>query len=221
MDRRNRVTRRADGSVVKRHGGPGGAHRAATAAAALRRAATHDLPVPQVLGIDGDTLTMAGVDGTTTGATLLGRSPTAVLRAVGAFSARLHDLSPPEELSADRDAAPGPAAAWVHGDLCPVNLLFDRDAELVAVVDWEDSHVGDPLTDLVWTEWLVRTWHPAVAPQLATLYDAHGGPVPAAAARRRAMAACLVRQGARAADPAAQAAWDRRVDELADLDLSL
>lgn len=221
MDRGNRVSRSGDGTVVKHHGGPSGAQRTATAAAALRAAAGHDLPVPRVVGTDGDSLTMADVDGTATGATVLGRAPTVVLREVGTFAARLHALPPPQELTAGPDVDPGPDAVWVHGDLCPVNLLFDEDDALVAVVDWEDSHVGDPLVDLVWTEWLVRAWHDAAVPQLAILYEAYGGPVPAAADRRRSMAACLVRQGARTTDPVAQAAWDRRIVGLGDLDLTL
>lgn len=221
MDGRNHVARMRDGTVVKRHGGPGGVVRAATAAVALRHASDHDLPVPQVRDVDGAALTMTAVDGATTGATLLGRSPAVVLRAVGSFSRRLHDLPLPGELLADTDASPAPGAAWVHGDLCPVNLLFGRDEDLVAVIDWEDSHVGDPLVDLAWTEWLVRTWHGTVAGQLDVLYDAYDRPVPPADARRRAMAACLVVQGARATDPAERVAWDRRLAEVADLDLSL
>lgn len=218
MDGRNHVTRMRDGTVVKLHGGAGGAARAVTAAAALRHATDHDLPVPQVRSVHDAALTMTDLGPTMTGATLLGRSPAVVLRAIGSFAQRLHDLPPPEELTVDPEA---PRAAWVHGDLCPVNVLFGRDEDLVAVIDWEDSHVGDPLVDLVWTEWLVRAWHDPVVPRLGALYDACAGPVPPADARRRAMAACLVRQGARATDPAAQAAWDRRVAELADLDLTL
>ena len=35
----------------------------------------------------------------------------------------------------------------LHGDFWPGNLLW-RDGALVAVLDWEDAHVGDPLADL-------------------------------------------------------------------------
>jgi aminoglycoside phosphotransferase (APT) family kinase protein len=34
-----------------------------------------------------------------------------------------------------------------HGDFWPGNLLW-RDKQLVAVIDWEDAQLGDPLTDL-------------------------------------------------------------------------
>lgn len=40
----------------------------------------------------------------------------------------------------------GPAAL-LHGDFWPGNLLW-REGEIVAVLDWEDAAVGDPLSDL-------------------------------------------------------------------------
>lgn len=43
--------------------------------------------------------------------------------------------------------APRNASVLLHGDLWPGNLLW-RDGELVAVLDWEDACVGDPLADL-------------------------------------------------------------------------
>lgn len=68
------------------------------------------------------------------------------------------------ERPAKLDAAMGEArirdaldAAWplaqanesvlLHGDYWPGNLLW-KDGELVAVIDWEDAHVGDPLAVL-------------------------------------------------------------------------
>lgn len=39
------------------------------------------------------------------------------------------------------------ALALLHGDYWPGNILW-RDGQLVAVVDWEDAVVGDPLADL-------------------------------------------------------------------------
>ena len=38
-------------------------------------------------------------------------------------------------------------AALLHGDYWPGNTLW-RDGRLVAVIDWEDAEVGDPLADL-------------------------------------------------------------------------
>lgn len=39
------------------------------------------------------------------------------------------------------------ATALLHGDYWPGNILW-RDGRLVAIVDWEDAVVGDPLADL-------------------------------------------------------------------------
>ncbi len=39
------------------------------------------------------------------------------------------------------------ASVLLHGDFWPGNLLW-RDGELVAVIDWEDATIGDPLADL-------------------------------------------------------------------------
>ncbi len=38
-------------------------------------------------------------------------------------------------------------SALLHGDFWPGNLLW-RDGQLVAVIDWEDAAIGDPLADL-------------------------------------------------------------------------
>lgn len=47
----------------------------------------------------------------------------------------------------------GPAV--VHGDFRVGNLMFDTQG-LTAVLDWELSHIGDPIEDLGW--FCVRTW---------------------------------------------------------------
>lgn len=39
----------------------------------------------------------------------------------------------------------------VHGDYRIGNLLYDDEGRIVAAVDWEMSHVGDPLEDLAWS----------------------------------------------------------------------
>ncbi|MGT5522875.1 phosphotransferase family protein, partial [Escherichia coli] len=35
----------------------------------------------------------------------------------------------------------------LHGDFWPGNVLW-KDGQLVAVIDWEDAQIGDPLADL-------------------------------------------------------------------------
>lgn len=46
----------------------------------------------------------------------------------------------------------GPAR-WVHGDLYPRHLLLDRAGALIGLIDWGDTHRGDPALDLsiAWT----------------------------------------------------------------------
>lgn len=214
---RNDVARRPDGTVAKRHGGRDGRQRAAAAAAAMRHGASFGLPVPGVRAGTGDELVTEGLDGVVDGATLLASDPDAVLRTIGAFARRLHDLPAPPGLVADGHGD----VVWVHGDLCPVNVLFDHTGDLVGVIDWEDTRLDDPLVDLAWTEWLVRTWHPETVPSLLGLYGAYGRAVPTAVDRRRAMAACLVRHGSREGTPQGRGDWDRRLAELDTLDLRL
>ncbi len=79
-----------------------------------------------------------------------------------------------EELYSDLDALgePHPALEWglrwlkdhppperprvlVHGDFRIGNFLVDKEG-LVAVLDWEFAHLGDPREDLAWP--LVRAW---------------------------------------------------------------
>lgn len=210
---RNLVASTAD-AVRKDHGGPDGSHRAGTAAAALRHAAVHSLQVPDVIDVDGPVLRTRTVTDVVSGATLLATSPATVLHAIGSIARRLHALEPPREFDQTHD---GPAA-WVHGDLCPVNLLFGTDHVLRAVVDWEDSHVGDPLVDLVWTEWLVRSWHPGAVEALPVLYAAYGRTTPPASTRRAAMRTCLLRHRDRE-DQSTD--WDAHLAALGSLDLEL
>lgn len=58
------------------------------------------------------------------------------------------DVGPIHQALATSD--PGPQRnrpVLLHGDYWPGNLLW-REGRLVAVVDWEDAQVGDPLVDL-------------------------------------------------------------------------
>ena len=44
----------------------------------------------------------------------------------------------------------------MHGDYHAANVMFSRTGpELVAIVDWEMSTIGDPLLDL---GWMLATW---------------------------------------------------------------
>lgn len=46
--------------------------------------------------------------------------------------------------------------ALVHGDFRAGNFLYDDAGDLIAVLDWEMAHCGDPLEDLAWS--MTRTF---------------------------------------------------------------
>ena len=78
-----------------------------------------------------------------------------VLGLVGETLAALQRIRP--------DTVPGlvgEGSVIVHGDFGPQNMLFDLDADRVTgVVDWESAHIGSPIEDIAWSEWVVRTHH--------------------------------------------------------------
>lgn len=45
---------------------------------------------------------------------------------------------------------PSGPAALVHGDFRSGNFLVDADGRLLALLDWEMAHIGDPMEDLAW-----------------------------------------------------------------------
>ena len=63
----------------------------------------------------------------------------------------------------------------LHGDFGPQNMLFDEGTlHMQALVDWEFTHAGDPVEDLAWAEWIVRTHHPHLAKALDALFAGYG-----------------------------------------------
>lgn len=46
---------------------------------------------------------------------------------------------------------PAQKLAMVHGDFRAGNFLYDDEGSLIAVLDWEMAHLGDPLEDLAWS----------------------------------------------------------------------
>lgn len=94
---------------------------------------------------------------------------------------------------ARRPPPPPARVAIVHGDYRSGNVLHDGGGRLLAVLDWEMAHLGDPLEDLGWA--------------LDPLWD-HGEPGRACGMVPRAEAVALW-EGASGlrADPAALAWW--------------
>jgi aminoglycoside phosphotransferase (APT) family kinase protein len=45
---------------------------------------------------------------------------------------------------------PPPRLSVVHGDYRNGNVLHNGQGRIVAVLDWEMAHIGDPLEDLAW-----------------------------------------------------------------------
>jgi aminoglycoside phosphotransferase len=124
--------------------------------------ARHDLTIPQ--------LTMTALPGNH-GQDLIDEGHAErVLRLVGATLASLQALVV--------DAVPGlegNGTVIVHGDFGPQNMLFElqRDA-VTGVLDWESAHVGSPIEDLAWAEWLVRMHHPRAVAALDALFTGAG-----------------------------------------------
>jgi aminoglycoside phosphotransferase (APT) family kinase protein len=63
----------------------------------------------------------------------------------------------------------------VHGDYGPNDLLLDPAAgRVTAVLGWEWARAGDPVADLAWCEWIVRTHPRAQAAAIGGFWAAYG-----------------------------------------------
>ena len=126
---------------------------------------------------------MERVEGETIGRRIVRDPPSGLTREMAEQLARIHAIEPLEFLprgdviarfydELDSVGEPHPAIEygllWVrerlaapreltfcHGDFRVGNLAVDRSG-LVAVLDWEFAHVGDPVEDVAWP--LVRAW---------------------------------------------------------------
>lgn len=179
-------------SVVKRYVGFDARQRRDTEVRMLSTLAGR-LPVPRLLATTADTVTLAFVRGVQGQELIDAGHAAAVLRACGAMLRRV----PP-----------------AHGDYGPQNMLFDPGTFAVtAVLDWEWAHDGDPVEDLAWCEWIVRTHHPSTVDALPELFAGYGARPPFAERRAAALAKCRQMAARPGADPvwkartAATAAW--------------
>jgi aminoglycoside phosphotransferase (APT) family kinase protein len=175
-----------DGAVVeKTYEGPDAALRLHREHALLTRLRGR-LPVPPVRGVTATTLTLGFMAGVPGQELLEAGRPAAVLASCGESLRRIHETAP----GALAMGEPGEGDVLVHGDFGPNNLLLHRDTfEVTAVVDWEFAHLGDPVEDLAWCEWIVRTHHPGHRHALGHFFRAYGGKVPPWPVRRAAMLA--------------------------------
>jgi tRNA A-37 threonylcarbamoyl transferase component Bud32 len=193
-------------TVVKRYLGPDQEERQGREVWALQALAGR-FPVPPLLEHDTGRIVIGYLAGVP-GQELLERMPVPVLHEVGRAARRLHGTDLGEFLD-----QPGEGSVLVHGDFGPQNMLLDASGHLAALVDWEFAHLGDPIEDLAWAEWIVRTHHPHLADVLGALFDGYGSQ-PSWSQRHSAMLAQCAQllAFARRWSSEAAAVWQRRID---------
>ncbi|MGO4751459.1 aminoglycoside phosphotransferase family protein, partial [Streptomyces sp. 2MCAF27] len=138
------------------------------------------LPVPPVHAADAGTLTLGFMTGAPGQELLDAGHAVEVLEACGELLRRIHGAD-----------VRGGGKVLVHGDYGPNNVLLDPATfQVTAVVDWEFAHLGDPVEDLAWCEWIVRMHHPGHRRALDGFFRAYGGDtVPPWPVRRAVMLA--------------------------------
>jgi len=160
----------AAGRVLKRYLGPDAAVRQRRETDALIGLAG-SLPVPPVLEQEQGQVVLVLLPGVP-GQELLEARPEQVLYAVGQMARRVQHLDPGLVAELTRTGA---GTVLVHGDFGPQNMLFDAGTgEVIAVLDWEMVHRGDPVEDLAWAEWILRTHHAGLVGALPSLFDGFG-----------------------------------------------
>lgn len=164
-------TRRSGAEVKKRFMGVDAETRCKVERLCLQ-AFKDGLPVPNLLGdVSASELTMEFVQGSH-GQELIeaGEAPL-VLHLTGELLAKLQRI-PVDAITGIQ----GDGVVLVHGDFGPQNLLVDSTTRLVtALLDWEFAHIGDPVEDLAWAEWIVRMHHPDQAGHISGLFEGYGG----------------------------------------------
>jgi aminoglycoside phosphotransferase len=161
-------------TVTKRYRGPD-ADRRRRREEAIYSSLGDRLPLPRVLASEPNALILERLAGVP-GQELLEQQPTKVLRAVGRLARRVHEMDLDQvvdRLVADDEGSAG--GVLVHGDFGPQNVLLDPSTvRPTALLDWEFAHLGRPVEDLAWAEWIVRTHHAPLVDQLWALYDGYG-----------------------------------------------
>ena len=164
------LTSLVDGIVVKQYVGVDAEQRFDVEVAALS-ALLGQLPVPRVVAVDARRLALSlQLLGGLHAQEVVDRAGVTVLRATGGMARRIHAVV--VDVGFGPTNSPG---ALVHGDFGPQNLLVDRHGTtVIGVLDWEFAHVGDPLEDLMWAEWIVRTHHPKQVDHIGEMYSVYG-----------------------------------------------
>lgn len=202
-----------DGAVHKRYVGVDAEARRNLEHAALVRL-RRQVAVPGATpGPDAVTLLLDFAEGTNGQELIRQGKGASVLQACGEALRRLQSV----DLGPFQDLLPGRGSTIVHGDFGPQNTLLDRSATAVtAILDWEFCHLGAPIEDLAWAEWIVRRHHPDAVGCLPALFAGYGT-TPHWPLRKRSMARSIraMRSFAIAAGEAANVRlWNERLDDL-------
>lgn len=164
-------------TVVKCYQGAGAIDRFEREQAVLR-ALQGQVPIPQILDSSDGRLTMTFMSGIHGQELLEAGQGGAVLRACGTMLQRIHHQLDPGAIAA-LPSPPGEGHVLVHGDFGPQNVLLDpATLEITAVLDWEWAHLGDPVDDLAWCEWILRMHHPRLVSLLGFFFDSYGASIP-------------------------------------------
>jgi Phosphotransferase enzyme family len=162
------LTRRLPGGrVEKRYEGLDRAERADREYACLVSLADR-VPVPELVERDPEVplLIVRDASGAHGQDMIDGDRAAQVLRLLGSLLVSLQQVSP---LAVPGLVGTGPVL--VHGDFGPQNVLIEDD-RINALVDWEFAHIGQPVEDLAWAEWIVRMHHPNALDAIPELLDA-------------------------------------------------
>lgn len=201
------------GTVIKRYTGADAADRRRLEHGVLC-ALADEFEVPSVLpGGDAHTLQLEFASGENGQQLIrLGHAET-VLELCGVALRRLQALDVHSKAGILRGSGP----VIVHGDFGPQNILISRGtAKVTAVLDWEFSHLGDPIEDLAWAEWIVRRHHRDALHAMPALFSGYGA-TPHWRARKDAMAEAIGRMTSFAVEHNGArdvALWDERLKEL-------
>ena len=163
----NATTRRGQGIVQKQYEGFEARGRSEREYRCLTHLADL-LPLPDVVAQDvsGPILTLREVPGMHGQDVIEAGGAGEVLQLLGALLVRLQGI--------ENTAVPGLAGVGtviVHGDFGPQNVLIDN-GQVSALLDWEFAHLGQPVEDLAWAEWIVRMHHPDHRDALPELFEA-------------------------------------------------
>jgi aminoglycoside phosphotransferase len=195
-------------TVTKAYAGPHAMERARAERIALTSLAGR-LPIPVVLGGDARTLVVEFVPGRHGQDLVEDGFAEQVLASCGEVLRSLHSIDPALVF--------GPAGGngvIVHGDFGPNNLLLSPDgSQVAALLDWEFCHLGEPIEDLAWCEWIIRAHHPHAVGALRHLFAAYGRTPPWSERHAVMLERCaLLEQFCRDGDPegAGVALWIER-----------